>query len=114
MSAATCSLTVLHTIGDARVTKQWSWNHHLQQWRKISYSAGAWLTPTKCQVADLAELVSVLDALQRDPRAFVVRGALTPVTAVAVAADPRHCIRRRKHAKNGVEPTLARCGAPGS
>ena len=101
-----CGLTVLHCTGAGRATKQWAWNHHLAQWRKVSYQAGAWFTPAEHQVENLGQLVTVLDQVRRDPRAFVVRGALTPTAAEAVAANPGHLVRRRKHLKNGVAPTL--------
>ncbi len=40
-----CGLTVLRCIGSARATKEWSWNAHLLEWRKVSYQAGAWFAP---------------------------------------------------------------------
>lgn len=49
----------------------------------------------------------MLDQVRRDPRAFVVRGALTAAAAEAVAANPNQTIKRRKHLKNGIDPTLA-------
>ncbi len=101
-----CGVTVLRTVEGARATKEWRWHPQLQQWQKISYQAGAFFIPREHQVANLAELVEVLDDVRRDPCAFVVRGALTPATAEAVANNPMHRIRRRKHQKNGVEPTL--------
>lgn len=101
------SITILRTVGAARATKQWQWDRHQSQWRKISYQAGARFIPSEHAVADLAELVAVLDDARRDPRAFVVRGALTEAAAEALAADPQHCIRRRKHHKGNIAPTLA-------
>ena len=101
-----CGLTVLRTVGNARATKQWRWNPNGQEWSKISYQAGAWFVPREHQVVDLAGLMAVLEQVQHDPRAFVVRGALTPEAADGVAADPGHRIRRRKHAKGDVSPSL--------
>jgi len=110
------SLTVLRAIGSARATKQWRWDKSAQQWTKISYQAGAWFTPSVYPVSTLAGLVDVLEQVQHDPQAFVVRGDLAPNVVAAVAAadearraDPRaplHRIRRRKHMKNGVDPSL--------
>ena len=105
-SSTGCGITVLRTIGTARATKQWQWNAKGQEWSKISYQAGAWFIPREHQVANLAGLVAVLDKVQRDPRAFIVRGALTPDAAKAVADNPQHRIRRRKHLKNEVTPSL--------
>ncbi len=102
-----CGITVLRTVDSARATKRWSWNATLGEWLKISYAAGAWFVPTEHQVTDLAALVSVLDQARRDPCAFVVRGTLTPAAIEAMAAKPDGRIRRRKHQKNGVDPTLA-------
>jgi len=102
-----CGITVLRTVDSARATKRWSWNATLGEWLKVSYQAGAWFVPAEHQVADLAALVSVLDQARRDPCAFVVRGALTPAAIEAMAAKPDGRIRRRKHQKNGVDPTLA-------
>ncbi len=106
-----CGVTVLRTVKDARATKRWRWDVKGQEWSKISYEAGAWFIPQEHQIADLAGLVEVLDVLRRDPRAFVVRGSLTPgtVEAIAAATDRRetHLIRRRKHAKGDIMPSLA-------
>jgi len=101
-----CGLTVLRCIGSARATKEWSWNAHLREWRKVSYQAGAWFAPTEHKVANLGGLVDLLDGVRRDPRAFVVRGALTEAIAASMAADPEFRIRRRKHKKGDVEPSL--------
>ncbi len=96
---------------DARATKRWKWDTAKQEWSKISYEAGAWFVPQEHPVADLAGLVEVLDTVRRDPRAFVVRGSLTPDTieaiATAAARQETHLIRRRKHAKGDVVPSLA-------
>ena len=102
-----CGITVLRTVDSARATKRWSWNATLGEWLKVSYAAGKWFVPAEHQVADLEALVSVLDQARRDPCAFVVRGALTPAAVEAMAAKPDGRIRRRKHQKNGVDPTLA-------
>lgn len=100
------SLTVLRAIGSARATKQWRWDKSAQQWTKISYQAGAWFTPSIHPLASLADLVAVLQQVQHDPRAFVVRGGLAPHVAEAIKQDPEHRIRRRKHTKNGIDPSL--------
>ena len=99
-------VTVLRCTGTAKATKQWQWNPTLQQWTRISYQAGAKFTAAEHQVADLAGLAALLEQLRSDPAAFVVRGALAPDAAAAVAADPTHRIRRRKLNKGGVAPTL--------
>lgn len=101
-----CGLTVLRTVDNARATKRWTWNPTLGEWLKVSYSAGKWFTAVEHQVADLAGLVDVLDVVRADPQAFVVRGTLSSDAAEAVAANPAHRIRRRKHLKQGVDPTL--------
>lgn len=100
---------MLRTVGNARATKEWSWNPHQREWRKISYQAGAWFEPTQHQVENLGELVAILDRVRADPRAFVVRGDLTEAVIQAVQDAPRgqpHRIRRRKHEKGGVAPSL--------
>ena len=101
-----CGVTILRTVDSARATKRWTWNVTLAQWLKVSYAAGAQFRAAEHDVADLAGLVDVLDGVRADPCAFVVRGALSAAAADAVAANPLHRIRRRKHLKNGVEPTL--------
>ena len=101
-----CGVTVLRSVGAARATKHWSWNPHLREWRKISYTAGSLFAPAEHQVGNLHELVRVIDTARRDPCTFVVRGALTPEAAAALAANPAHRIRRRLHAKAGIAPTL--------
>lgn len=101
-----CGVTVLRALGARRATKLWRWNATLGEWSKVSYEAGALFEPREHQVRDLAELVQVLDDARRDPRAFVVRGALAPAVRERLAGDPDTRIRRRKHAKGGVEPSL--------
>ena len=102
-----CGVTVLRTVGNARATKRWKWDAATAQWSKISYEAGAWFLPREYRVSNLAELVAVLDRVQHDERAFVVRGALRPNAATALAENPDHRIRRRKHTKGGIDPSLA-------
>ena len=99
-------MTVLRTIGNARASKRWRWNATTAEWSKISYEAGAWFEPHEYRVADLAGLVAVLERVQHDERAIVVRGALKPDVIEALAANPAHKIRRRKHAKGGIDPSL--------
>jgi hypothetical protein len=101
----TCGLTILRTTGFARATKRWSWNPTLQEWRKISYSAGARFTAEECPVASLTDLAAVLERVSRDPRAFVVRGSLSQSARDDLAQNGT--IRRRKHHKNNITPTLA-------
>ncbi len=105
-SGSASGLTVLRCIGSGRATKEWQWTAHQNEWRRISYQAGAFFTPTEHQVRDLAELVDALDQVRRDPIALVVRGELTPAVRAAVTANPRYRCRRRKHLKDGVAPTL--------
>lgn len=99
-------MTVLRTVKHFRATKRWKYNPVFQEWVKVSYEAGAWFSPHEHGVNNLAGLVKVLDQVRHDPCAFIVRGALHDDVAVAVAADPRHQIRRRKLAKNGIVPSL--------
>jgi len=101
-----CGVTVLGAINGGRATKQFKWNPTLHEWVKISYEAGAWFHPIEHQVHNLGELVQILDAVRGNPRAFVVRGALAPWAREQIANDPERPIRRRKHFKNGVEPSL--------
>ena len=101
-----CGLTVLRCTGSSRATKCWRWNHTRQQWRKITYQAGTWFTATAMHFADLQGLVAVLEQIRRDPRALIVRGALAPDTAAAVAANPDHAIRRLKRPKGAFAATL--------
>ncbi len=106
-----CGITILRTVNEARATKRWKWDAARQEWSKISYQAGVWFLPQEHRFADLAGLVAVLDDARRDPRAFAVRGALTQETreAAAEAAEQHttHMIRRRKHAKGDIMPSLA-------
>jgi len=97
---------VLRTAPRYSATKRWRWDAAIGQWSKVSYQAGTMFAPREHQVRNLAELVGVLDVVRHDPRAFVVRGALLAEAAEALATDPGHMIRRRKHTKNGVVPTL--------
>jgi hypothetical protein len=103
---AGCGLTVLRTVNAARATKIWRWNALKSEWSKTSYSAGRWFTAEEPQFANLRELAGLIEATQKDPRAFTVRGALAPDIAATVAIDPQHRILRRKHLRNGVDPSL--------
>lgn len=101
-----CGLTVLRTTGFARATKRWRWNLTLREWVKTSYTAGARFTAEELHVTSLADLVAVLACLTQDPRAFIVRGALSHAAHDEIAGDPGRTIRRRKHLKNNIAPTL--------
>jgi hypothetical protein len=101
-----CGLTILRTTGTALATKRWSWNRTLQEWRKVSYEAGAQFMPEERSVASLAELVAVLEHVSRDPRAFIVRGALSQSARDALGRNPDQPIRRHKHRKGNIAPTL--------
>ena len=101
-----CGLTVLRTTGFARATKRWRWNLTLREWVKTSYTAGARFTAEERHVTSLADLVAVLACLSQDPRAFIVRGALSHAAHDEIAGDPGRTIRRRKHLKNNIAPTL--------
>ena len=101
-----CGLTVLRTTGSARATKRWRWNLTLREWTKISYTAGARFTAEECRVSSLADLAAVLACVSHDPRAFIVRGALTQAAHDEIAGGPERTIRRRKLWKNNIPPTL--------
>ena len=105
-AAPPCSVTILRTVGTARATKHWRWNAVKNEWSKKSYNAGAMFEPATRPVRNLVELVAVLDAVRRDPRAFVVRGDLTPGVLDAMATNPGHKIRRRKLKKGDYTPEL--------
>ena len=83
-----CGLTVLRTTGFARATKRWRWNLTLREWVKTSYTAGARFTAEELHVTSLADLVAVLACLSQDPRAFIVRGALSHAAHDEIAGDP--------------------------
>jgi hypothetical protein len=101
-----CGLTILRATGAARATKRWSWNPTLQEWRKVSYSAGARFTAEECSVTSLADLAAVLERVSLDPRAFIVRGNLSQSARDDLAGAAGQTIRRRKHLKNNILPTL--------
>lgn len=89
-------------------TKRWTWNLTLNDWRKVSYDAGASFTAEERPVACLADVATVLEEARRDPRAFIVRGDLLPEAREALAENPQHRFRRAKKAsKTGKAPTLA-------
>ncbi|MBV8093128.1 MAG: hypothetical protein JO110_07815, partial [Acetobacteraceae bacterium] len=101
-----CGLTILRTVKNFLATKQFHWNPTLQEWTKISYGAGAWFEPEERSFDSLAGLVDVLDTIRRDPCAFIVRGALAPWVVEALCHDPEFRIRRRKHRRHDVAPSL--------
>src|SRR4051812_49326543 len=75
--ADACGVTVLVTEGGKYATKRWSWNPALGEWSKRGYSAGSLFFPYERPVLNLDELVTLLDKVRQNPRAFIVRGALT-------------------------------------
>ena len=103
---AGCGVTVLRTTASCRATKRWRWNGETQEWSRIAYCAGAWFHPTEHHIHDFGELVTLLDELRSDPRALVVRGALTDKVRAHLAGAPDLRIRRRKLTRGGIEPSL--------
>ena len=103
-----CGLTILRTTGKAAyATKRWVWRASLAEWSKISYAAGARFHPEERPAASLTDLVGALDQVRRDPRAFVVRGALAPWVRLKLATNQDLVIARQKLAKVGrPEPSL--------
>jgi len=105
-----CGFTVLRCRGDRFATKRWVWNSHLGQWVKTSYGAGREFIPTECHVSDLRSMGDALEMLRKDPRAFIVRGALSPAAAAIVkdSVGARHTpfVRRLKKARHGHPATL--------
>jgi hypothetical protein len=85
-------------------SKRWQWNSTLGEWLKTSYSAGAWFYAEEHIPANLRELADLLEQMQRDPRALIVRGELTATALEAVAAG--RPILRRKLARGTAPPTL--------
>jgi hypothetical protein len=99
-------LTVLRCAGaGCNASKRWQWNPTLGQWRKIGYSAGASFYAEEHALANLRELADLLEQVQRDPLAFIVRGQLTAAALELVAADKP--ILRRKLLRGTTLPTLA-------
>jgi hypothetical protein len=103
---AVCGVTVLRTGHDRCATKTWRWNPKLGEWTVRAYNAGTWFVPREHHVRNLHELANVLEEVRRDPRAFVVRGALAQHAREALARNPDFKIRRRKHPKRGDTPAL--------
>src|SRR4051812_3211641 len=107
------SITILRTTptphGAPRyATKQWMWSDALQEWRRISYEAGATFTAEEHPVASLADVAAGLEVIRHDPTPFLGRGALLPEARAALAANPQHRFRRaKKVSKSGKAPTLA-------
>jgi hypothetical protein len=86
-------------------SKRWQWDAQRQQWTKSSYNAGARFNAKERAPTNLRELADLLEQVQRDPLALVVRGELTALAREAVAAG--RPILRRKLARGQTLPTLA-------
>jgi len=104
--AVTIMRTVPGRAGERFATKRWIWNHTLNEWRSIAYDAGAFFTVEERPVGSLQDLAAVVEDVRRDPRAFMVRGALTAAVRTEIAAKPSAVFRRRKHARGDAPPTL--------
>src|ERR1700709_90518 len=110
MSGAPCGLTILRTVGNYRATKRWTFDPIQKEWKKAKYETGGWFVPSEHTFADLAGFVSVINEARKDPCAFAVQGALLEPVREQLANNPGQRIRRRKHKKGNVEPTLVdRC-----
>lgn len=103
---ATSGLTVLRTLPTARATKEWRWNQHLQQWSMHSYAAGGQFFPEEMTFVGIDGLAAVMERVQADAHALIVRGALTDAVRRHLMADPDAMIRRRKLSRGGVPGTL--------
>ena len=104
-----CGFTVFRTTKDTCATKRWHWTGH--EWRKVSYSAGARFDAQEVTFSTIDDLAAILERVRRDPRAFVVRGALTEYARTEIAKARRErkpaAIRRRKHDREDAPATLA-------
>src|SRR5579862_4997573 len=99
-------MTVLRCAGaGCSATKRWQWNPTLRQWLKASYNAGAWFYAEEPAPANLHEIAELLEQVQRDPLAFIVRGELTAAALELVAAG-KPILRRKLH-RGTTPPTLA-------
>jgi hypothetical protein len=99
-----CAVTILRTIKHHCATKTWTLQTSGE--RKVQdYDSGMHFAPTEVTVASLDELHDLLDQLQHDPRAFIVRGALTPEVRETLARTPNRKFRRLKVAQ-GHDPAL--------
>ena len=109
-AAQTCSLTILRTVANTAATKRFVWDEHSQEWRKNSYSAGAWFEPREVSFSGIDGLAAVVEQVRRDSRALIVRGALTEY-AKAIVVEAREArrlplIKRRKHDRPNDPATL--------
>ena len=103
MTVAPGGLTVLRCAGrGCTASKRWQWQNGA--WQKYGYNAGSWFHATEHAPAGLHELAALLEEVQRDSKAFIVRGRLTDDAKKLTAA--RKAVLRRKHPKNGIDPTL--------
>ena len=83
-------------------TKTWSWKNG--GWKSQSYNAGKWFTAQEFAFSGIHELATLLDAVHRTPKAFVVRGGLTAEARSTLSQGKT--IRRLKHPKDGDPASL--------
>ena len=79
-------LSILRANTGRYATKQYSCGR-TGSIRKVGYGNEKWFSVTAAKVGGIVELAALLDRLQHDPHAFVVRGALLP------EADPQRTRR---------------------
>ena len=79
-------LSILRAKNGSYATKQYSLGRN-GKLRKSSYGNAKWFSVTTAEVGGIVELAALIDRLQHDPHAFLVRGALLP------EADPQHTRR---------------------
>lgn len=104
-----CGFTVFRTARETCATKRWLWTG--QEWRKDSYTAGARFDAQEVAFSTIDDLAAILERVRRDPRAFVLRGALTDQARIEIAEARKArrpvMLRRRKHDRDGAPATLA-------
>ncbi|MEI6560068.1 MAG: hypothetical protein WCO00_16850 [Rhodospirillaceae bacterium] len=102
--ASSDTLTILVTK-NVLATKIWNWDQVRQEPACTGYGKAARFSVTSYRVSGIYELADILERLQRNAIAFVIRGS-------AVAGTNRSDFKRRLHAKKGEPATIepaARC-----
>ena len=98
-------LTILRTLGGLQATKRWTWHAATQCWLKKSYDKAAQFNVGEVtEMTEIDDLAEAIRQIAADPRAMIIRGALTEAARAKVLAYPATLVRRRKYARGGVEP----------
>ena len=90
-----CGVTVLRTLGKGSATKTWTWNPTMQAWTKRAYAMGKDFRVEYFDVDGIRSLGTLIEHIQCDATAFIIRGALVDGSLDALDPSKKLGVHRR-------------------